>query len=135
MEGGCRRPAYDMFIPEHLNPQHSTYQHNDQRQPAQNQPKYYVPFHKWLTVGLISCDFIWEGRKEAADAAHTTCSFQNTAIRNILRINTTTGDDRRLPPAVASAVLSRSTCDTVAGIAEFCPTITVWTIESVPRWT
>ena len=58
------------------------------------------------------------GRKEAADA-HTTCSFLNTAIRNILRINTTTGDDRRLPPAVASAVLSRSTCDTAAGSPNF----------------
>ena len=59
------------------------------------------------------------GRKEADTDAHTTRSFLNTAIRNILRINTTTGDDRRLPPAVASAVLSRSTCDTVSGSPNF----------------
>ena len=87
-------------------------------------------------MGLIYSDFVQAdreelspGRKEADTDAHTTCSFLNTAIRNILRINTTTGDDRRLPrrrpPAVASAVLSRSTCNTVAGITEFCPTITV----------
>ena len=53
-----------------------------------------------MTAAIINTEKIHNGpgRKEADTDAHTTRSFLNTAIRNILRINTTTGDDRRLPP-------------------------------------